>query len=216
MTGTATWRRWFFPGSTSGPRRTAAGSKYAYDLSGRLLAATRADGVAGQQYEYDAFGNIMGIIDGESNRTQYVLDEWGRIVEVKRADGVSEFCRYDYAGNIAQSVDGNGNSILYEYNRAGKLSRMTDPMGCSEEYHYDPGNRLTEYRKGGMCTKFEYDSAGNLLADDKARYAYDAFNRMGRAASAISAPGSCWHPVQSMQGHTTTMLLMRWGALPMW
>ncbi len=36
---------------------------------------------------------------------------------------------------------------------------------------------LTEYTKGGETTTFTYDKAGNLTADDRARYTYDLFNR---------------------------------------
>ena len=36
---------------------------------------------------------------------------------------------------------------------------------------------MTAYTKNGATTLFRYDHAGNLLADDKARYSYDAFNR---------------------------------------
>ena len=46
-----------------------------------------------------------------------------------------------------------------------------------ELYRYDKRNRLTTYTKGGVNTEFEYDNAGNLLKDDKARYEYDAFDR---------------------------------------
>ena len=47
-------------------------------------------------------------------------------------------------------------------------------------YQYDPRNRLTEYTKGGMRTAYEYDDAGIFLADGRARYTYDAFNRTER------------------------------------
>ena len=50
-------------------------------------------------------------------------------------------------------------------------------QGVEELYQYDPRNRLTAYTKNGATTLFRYDHAGNLLADDKARYSYDAFNR---------------------------------------
>ena len=96
-----------------------------------------------QQYEYDAAGNITGVMDGEAHRTGYELDEWGRIVEIKRPDGGSEFYRYDYAGNITGAVDGEGNTTRYEYGANGRLLRMTDPLGNAEEYHYDSGNRLS-------------------------------------------------------------------------
>ncbi|MFG6410656.1 MAG: RHS repeat-associated core domain-containing protein [Bacteroides acidifaciens] len=36
---------------------------------------------------------------------------------------------------------------------------------------------LTEYTKGGETTTFTYDKAGNLTADNRARYTYDLFNR---------------------------------------
>ncbi|RDY26578.1 hypothetical protein CG710_021645, partial [Lachnotalea glycerini] len=31
-----------------------------------------------ESYTYDAFGNITGLTDGAGNRTEYVLDQWGR------------------------------------------------------------------------------------------------------------------------------------------
>ena len=40
-----------------------------------------------------------------------------------------------------------------------------------------PRNRLMALTNGGVTTCFQYDNAGNLLTDDKARYSYDVFNR---------------------------------------
>ena len=65
------------------------------------------------------------------------------------------------------------------YDRSGNRSRKMAKR-VEELYQYDPGNRLTEYVKGGMRAKYEYDNAGNLLVDDKVRYAYDTFNRTER------------------------------------
>ena len=62
------------------------------------------------------------------------------------------------------------------YDRAGNRTRRI-ASGVEELYQYDPRNRLTAYTKGGVTTMFQYDHAGNLLADDKARYRYDGFNR---------------------------------------
>ena len=62
------------------------------------------------------------------------------------------------------------------YDKAGNRTRRI-ASGVEELYQYDPRNRLTAYTKGGVTTMFQYDRAGNLLADDKARYSYDAFNR---------------------------------------
>ena len=63
------------------------------------------------------------------------------------------------------------------YDKAGNRSRrLLD--GAEELYQYDPRNRLMAYTKNGATTPFQYDNAGNLLQDDKAKYTYDAFNRM--------------------------------------
>ena len=36
----------------------------------------KTSGGATQKLEYDARGNIVGVVDGNRNRTQYRLDEW--------------------------------------------------------------------------------------------------------------------------------------------
>ena len=51
----------------------------------------------------------------------------------------------------------------------------------NRQFQCDPRNRLTDYTKGNVTTPFQYDEAGNLLADDKALYFYDAFNRTVKA-----------------------------------
>ena len=62
------------------------------------------------------------------------------------------------------------------YDKAGNRARRL--VGGEEElYQYDPRNRLMALTRGGVTTPFQYDNAGNLLQDDKARYSYDAFNR---------------------------------------
>ena len=62
------------------------------------------------------------------------------------------------------------------YDKAGNRARRL--VGGEEElYQYDPRNRLMALTRGGVTAPFQYDNAGNLLQDDKARYSYDAFNR---------------------------------------
>ena len=62
------------------------------------------------------------------------------------------------------------------YDKAGNRARRL--VGGEEElYQYDPRNRLMALTRGGVTTPFQYDNAGNLLQDDKARYSYERFNR---------------------------------------
>ncbi len=54
------------------------GEQYAYDLSGRLLTATRADGVVGEAHTYDESGLIVDTIDGAGNGVHFTYDLGGR------------------------------------------------------------------------------------------------------------------------------------------
>lgn len=71
---------------------------YEFIIQGRKhLVCT--NGNATQEYEYDAAGNIIGIIDGNKNPIKYITDEWGRITKIQIENEVLEQYEYDYAGN---------------------------------------------------------------------------------------------------------------------
>ena len=52
-----------------------SGAEFFYDLSGNRTKIKTSGGTA-QELEYDARGNIVGMMNGNQNRTQYHLDEW--------------------------------------------------------------------------------------------------------------------------------------------
>ena len=113
---------------------------------------------------YDARGNITGVIDGNRNRTEYALDAWGRITEIRKADGSTENYAYDHAGNILRSVDGEGNETTYTYDCAGNLTAVTDALGYTEQYAYDKEGRLAEKTdKNGITTTYAFNFYGAPL-----------------------------------------------------
>ena len=157
------------------------GIEYRYDIGGRIKeiitpGASKA-GVAAQQYTYDALGNITGIQDGEGNRTFYTLDLWGRITEIKKADGSVEKYTYDYAGNITSTTDGNGNTTMYNYNSRNLLSEIIDPVGDKIEYKYDLQGRLARKTdRNRRITEFLYNLDDNpVLMKDLATGIAESF-----------------------------------------
>lgn len=96
-----------------------------------------------QQYEYNARGQIIGIVDGNRNPISYDVDSWGRITGVGFADGVKEGYEYTPAGQVCRTVDGNGNSVQYRYNSFGKVSERIDQLGYSETIRYDEEGNLS-------------------------------------------------------------------------
>ena len=96
-----------------------------------------------QQYEYNARGQIIGIVDGNHNPVSYDVDSWGRITGVGFADGVKEGYEYTPAGQVSRTIDGNGNSVQYRYNSLGKVSERTDQLGYAETFQYDGEGNLS-------------------------------------------------------------------------
>ena len=118
-----------------------------------LLVQSGGELLAENQYLYDSNGNrtLKRQLGGD---TLYHYDPLNQLKKVEYPSYTEELF-YDKAGNRTRRI----------------------ASGVEELYQYDPRNRLTAFTKGGVTTMFQYDHAGNLLADDKARYSYDAFNR---------------------------------------
>ena len=87
-----------------------------------------------QQYEYNARGQIVGIVDGVGEKIGYDVDSWGRITSVKFSDGVKEGYEYTPSGQVKKTVDGNGNTVQYLYNSFGKIRERIDQAGEKETF----------------------------------------------------------------------------------
>ena len=96
-----------------------------------------------QQYEYNARGQITGVVDGNQNPISYDVDSWGRITGIGFADGVKEGYEYTPAGQVSRTIDGNGNAVQYRYNSLGKISERIDQLGFTETFWYDEEGNLS-------------------------------------------------------------------------
>ncbi|MFR4977936.1 MAG: RHS repeat domain-containing protein, partial [Butyricicoccus sp.] len=158
------------------------GELAAYDYNPDGTVKALVHGPIRQDYTYDLDKNLVGLkvqsagelladnlyqYDGNGNRTR------------KQQLGGDTYYHYDPLNQL-QRVEYPGYIEELFYDKAGNRTRRI-AQGVEELYRYDPRNRLTFLTKGGVTTSFQYDNAGNLLADDKAQYSYDAFNRTIRA-----------------------------------
>ena len=89
----------------------------------------------------------------------YSYDPNGNQTQKQQPVGITHYT-YDALNRLAKVEYPFHTEELY-YDRAGNRSRRV-ANGLEKLYQYDPRNRLTEYTRGGMCTTFEYDDAGNL------------------------------------------------------
>ena len=114
------------------------------------------------EYQYDAAGNRLAIIDANGHTTTFGYDELNRLVS---------------------QTDPLGNATTYVYDAVGNQLALTDALGFTTSMSYDPANRLTliDYPDPDADVTFSYDAAGNrtLMQDGvgATAWAYDARQR---------------------------------------
>ena len=120
-------------------------TELSYELDGKIKDIRRSGNHQRtlQQYEYNARGQITGVVDGNRNPISYDVDSWGRITGIGFADGVKEGYEYTPAGQVSRTIDGNGNAVQYRYNSLGKISERIDQLGDTETFRYDEEGNLS-------------------------------------------------------------------------
>ena len=120
-------------------------TELSYELDGKIKDVRRSGNHQRilQQYEYNARGQITGVVDGNQNPISYDVDSWGRITGIGFADGGKEGYEYTPAGQVSRTIDGNGNAVQYRYNSLGKISERIDQLGDTETFRYDEEGNLS-------------------------------------------------------------------------
>ena len=121
-------------------------------------------------YEYDAAGNLTGMVYPNGVHIRYHRDALGRVESITRQTPWGE-------SEIASSI---------EYLPFGPLANLRYGNGLLEQKFYDQDYRLQEHRIANLYHKeYQYDAVGNIraildgnsAANDK-HYLYDAVNRL--------------------------------------
>ncbi len=120
-------------------------TELSYELDGKIKDIRRSGNHQRtlQQYEYNARGQITGVVDRNQNPISYDVDSWGRITGIGFVDGGKEGYEYTPAGQVSRTIDGNGNAVQYRYNSLGKVSERIDQLGDTETFRYDEEGNLS-------------------------------------------------------------------------
>jgi RHS repeat-associated protein len=143
-----------------------------YDVLGRRTELSDAD--AGKQSRrYNAYGEVIKEIDGNSAVVQYSRDELGR-VRSRSAYNENAYFDWDTApngiGKLASSSSGDFIYKTYGYDSAGRLERTSWAVGGKTyvlSHGYDSSGRLKEidYPAVGdrqLRVEFEFDAIGQI------------------------------------------------------
>lgn len=143
-----------------GGRRT-----FQYQSDDHLCLETNE--VGGQtRFEHSATAQLTALTDPNGTRSEYVLDEKDRVVEVHRHGRLRERYAYDAADNLVAKYDALGQLLLEHTIGPGNLKvarRLNN--GELHGYRYDERGRLVEASAAAGCCTFSYDTLGRVTSD---------------------------------------------------
>ena len=169
--------------------------KYRYD-SARLLL-TEIENESGEKYQLDYTPNglIRQQIGFDGQRTAYVYDLNGHLLEKTEHgdDGSPLVTAYqrDAAGRLLLKTLPDGQAIEYRYDRLGRLVHVNDGSDHPLAFEYDAQDRLITEHQGWGTLRYGYDACGRLnhlrLPDHSA---LDYRHARGGVLSAIDLNGT--------------------------
>ena len=134
---------------------------------------------------------MTAVTDRNGNRTQYVLDGNGNVVETIDALGTSAKFTYDKVGNLVKAdlhrVDSQDKVdeheiTLYSYDGRGLVTTIIDAENNQVSYKYDGnGNLIEQIDKDGLVTQYAYsplDLVNNINYNGGKQVSY-AYNKVG-------------------------------------
>ena len=161
-----------------------AGEQYTYDAKGNVRSVIGADGVLKEQRIYDRENRLIASLDGAGSGVEYAYDFGGRRTRVQTKGRASQQYEYDPLGNVTAITDGEGNRTGYVPDPWGRMVELAAADGSRESYAYDCAGNLTRSTDGeGNTTLYRYNAAGQMavLTDPmggQEHYAYDEEGRL--------------------------------------
>ena len=142
--------------------------EYEYDASGRRTSMTTIEGK--YLYNYDALGQLVGVVHPDGRVVNYDYDETGNRRLVMDGGAVTAYTANDLNQYVAVG------DVVYEYDLDGNLISKTEG-GETNRYTYDVENRLVRVAIESDGWEYEYDALGNRTAtafnDEWTQYVID-------------------------------------------
>jgi RHS repeat-associated protein len=146
-----------------------------YDFSNRVISSCEISDNEKllTTFKYDLKGNCVSKTDPYGNTTQYVYDEFDRLVDtyhpkVEDEEGKiyqpRESKTYDMMDNVETETDGRGFTISKRYTILKKPYYIQYPDGTSESFEYNlKGSCTKSIAKNGSYNLYFYDNFDRLL-----------------------------------------------------
>jgi RHS repeat-associated protein len=137
------------------------------------------------EYNYDANGRLIEVIDPNGGTTQYTYDTSNRIVTITDARNITFLTNeYDSSGRVIKQTLADGGIFTFDYTTVGDFitsTKVTDPLGNPTTYRFNRDRYpISQTDALGQTTRFERDPNSNLLLSTtdplgrKTTFAYEA------------------------------------------
>ncbi|MBI4830176.1 MAG: hypothetical protein HY801_01190 [Candidatus Lindowbacteria bacterium] len=123
-------------------------------------------------FEYDAFGNLVSLTDGENRTTTFSYDSLDRLITIQDMLAHTKSFTYYPDGSMKTRTDENGHITSYnyddltnDYNRLYQaLWKITNPQGKWAEYDYNAytGNLKQKKVAINAWTNYDFDNLDRL------------------------------------------------------
>jgi RHS repeat-associated protein len=147
-----------------------AGTRYAYDTSGRLSAITNANTPPEiTRFTYDVWGDLRELIDAKNQTNKWSYDVFGRMTNKVDASGQTVFgYSYDANGRLTNrwTPAKGGINTRFAYDPVGNLKSIGYPFSTNIAFDYDALNRVKEMMDAVGPTIFTYTRVGQLASED--------------------------------------------------
>jgi RHS repeat-associated protein len=160
--------------------------RYGYDSSGLKTKLIYADGRE-IRYGYDTTKRLSAIVLPDGKQIALAYDLKDRLSSVQYPNGVTGQWEYDAAGRIVKISyrDRAGNTVAgfsYRYDSTGNPIERQDGEGRTTRFQYDSAGQLVEEVSPGGTTRFRYLPGGNRAAVEErgtvTQFRYDADDRL--------------------------------------
>lgn len=134
-------------------------SGYAYNGFSEVTnfnASNSTNSLFNVDYIRDSIGRISSLtetINGQATTFDYIYDDFGQLIEVKKGGVVIESNEFDLNGNRTLH-----NGMVATYDAQDRLLTRGAAI-----YTYDANGALTSITENGQTSQYQYDLAGNLL-----------------------------------------------------
>ncbi|MCY0916351.1 LysM peptidoglycan-binding domain-containing protein [Massilia antarctica] len=166
---------------------------YTYDASNRRIKQETSLGHI-TTYAYNHGGQVVSQIDPLGAETRYTYDVFGHMVRTEGPNDHITDRRFDYAGNLIEEQDLHGFGLkTYAYDKANRLISSTDALGNKTSFEYDAaGNRIAQVDPKGNRIDYSFDALNRLAGStnvlgEKTSYGYDA---VGNRVSSTDGNGN--------------------------